>query len=470
MNNSDPHETTVNRTPIRYEPPPKAYDTMIASLRRAFLGPGMLRDSASVGIGMTLVKAAGAVKIVFMARAFGASDALDAYLMAFLLPSFASEIVVGSLSNALIPALISLRERRGREEMERSRANLLTALVVALAVVAALLLAASPLVLRLIASDFGSSKLHLTQGLFMLLLPLLPLSGVSTVWRAALNAEERFTPAALAPVTTPAVAIALLWIGGPSVTVWMLAIAHVVGLILELACLAVAMAKNGLGLMPQWSGWDAEMRTVLFQHLPLVAVAIAGNGGILVDQSMAATLASGSVSALNYGTKLATVTAGVVGGALSTAALPRFSKMAAAEDWIAVRRTLAKYAKLIMLVVVPATALLIAGSDVIVRLVFQRGALTESVASLVVSIQRWSLLQVPPAVFAAILLRVISSFQANQLLMRVALLGLILNTALDFAFKQQMGLSGIALSSSVVQFVSAAYVLLLIKNVVPISR
>lgn len=418
---------------------------------------------------MALVKAAGAIKIVFMARAFGASDALDAYLMAFLLPSFASEIVVGSCSNAVIPALISLRERRGRKEMERSRANLLTVIVVALAVVAALLLVASPLVLRLIASDFGPAKLQLTQGLFMLLLPLLPLSGVSTVWRAALNAEERFTPAALAPVTTPVLAIALLWIGGTWVTVWMLAVAHVVGLTLELICLAIAMRKNNLGLTPQWSGWDAEMRTMLMQYLPLVAVAIAGNGGVLVDQSMAATLASGSVSALNYGTKLAMVTAGVLGGALSTAALPRFSRMAAAEDWIAIRKTLRRYAKLVMLAVVPATALLIVGSDIIVRIVFQRGALTQSAASVIVSIQRWSLLQVPPAVFAAILLRLISSFQANELLMRVALLGLILNTALDFAFKQQMGLSGIALSSSVVQFASAAYVLILIRKRIPIS-
>src|SRR4051812_27526109 len=170
---------------------------MIASFGRALLRPGVLRDSAAVGLGLTIVKAAGALKIVFLARGFGTSDALDAYLVAFLLPSFASEVVVGSFSNALIPALIALREKRGRAVMERLRANLLSAVVVALTVVSVLLVLTAPLVLRILGADFGPAKLALAQGLFALLLPALPLSGFSTVWRAALNSEERFTAAAI---------------------------------------------------------------------------------------------------------------------------------------------------------------------------------------------------------------------------------------------------------------------------------
>jgi putative peptidoglycan lipid II flippase len=440
---------------------------MIASLRHAIARQGVLRDSAAVGLGLGIVKAAGALKIVFLARAFGASDALDAYLVAFLLPSFASEVVVGSFSNALIPAMIALRERSGRPAMERVRANLLAAVLVLLAVVAALLVVASPIVLRVLAADFGSAKLALTQSLFALLLPALPLSAFSTVWRAALNSEERFTSAALAPVATPLLAIALLWIGGSNVSIWMLAFAHLAGIVLELVWLAIAMRRNGLALMPRWTGWDREMRAVILQHLPLVAVAVAANGGILIDQSMAATLAAGSVSTLNYGTKLATVAAGVIGGALSTAALPRFSKLVTAEDWTALRRTLVQYSKIVLLAVVPGTLLLIALSGTIVRLVFLRGALTVTAAGLVASVQRWSLLQLPPAVFAAILLRLISSFHANSLLMRVAAVGLGLNVFLDLVLKHYMGLSGIALASSFVQLMTAGYVLILVNRKMP---
>jgi putative peptidoglycan lipid II flippase len=377
---------------------------------------------------------------------------------------------VGSFSSAMIPALIALRERKGRDAMERVRANVLAVVVMVFLLAAVLLLVASPLVLRLLAADFGSEKLRLTQGLFMVLLLILPLSGLSTVWRAALNGEERFLPAALAPVGTPLLTIALLWIGGARVNIWMLAAAHLLGLLLELVWLAIAMRGCGLGLMPRWSGWNDDLRTVIFQHLPLVAVAVAANGGMLIDQSMAATLASGSVSALNYGTKLATVTVGVVGGALSTAALPRFSKLAAVEDWTGLRAALVQYAKIVAFAVLPATLLLIALSDPVVMWVFQRGAFTESAAGLVVSVQRWSLLQLPPAILAAILLRLISSFRANHLLMRVAAAALVLNLVFDVLLKRQMGVSGIALAGSLVQLVTAAYLGIIAKRRVPNPR
>jgi putative peptidoglycan lipid II flippase len=120
--------------------------------------------------------------------------------------------------------------------------------------------------------------------------------------------------------------------------------------------------------------------------------------------------------------------------------------------------------------VVPGTLLLIAATDLIVKLMFQRGALTESAASVVASIQRWSLLQLPPAVFSAVMLRLVSSFQANQLLLRVAGVGLAVNVVCDLLLKKYMGLPGIALSSALVQLTTAFYVLIIVRSRFPISK
>ena len=40
------------------------------------------------------------------ARFFGTSDALDAFLIAFLLPSFISDVVAGSFTPSLVPLLV----------------------------------------------------------------------------------------------------------------------------------------------------------------------------------------------------------------------------------------------------------------------------------------------------------------------------------------------------------------------------
>lgn len=442
---------------------------MIASfLRNGWRSRTLLRDSAAVGSGLVLVKLAGALKIVLLARTFGTSDALDAFLIAWMIPSFFAEILAGSLSTALIPALVALRQGRGGGQIEQLRASLLAVVLAVLSVLAFLLWAASPLLLPLLTSDFNAAKRELAGHLFLILLPILPLSGISTVWRASLNAEERFLAPSMAPIATPALINLLLLCRAGAVSIEVLAVIHVGGLLLELAILAAAMRRHRLSTLPHWSSRNTQLADIFRQQLPLIGVALAANGGILIDQSMAASLAPGSVAALNYGTRLATVIAGVIGGALGTVALPRFSKLVSAGDWQPIRHTIARYAWFSLLAIVPLAGLLIAASGPIVGLVFRGGgtggAVTAEASGLITSIQQYSLLQLPPAVFAAIVTRLISALRSNHLLLWVAIASLLLNAVLDLVLKQSIGLPGIALSTAVVQLISAICLVFLVRK------
>ena len=176
------------------------------------------------------------------------------------------------------------------------------------------------------------------------------------------------------------------------------------------------------------------------------------------------------MSALGYGTRLASVLAGVIGGALSTAALPRLARYAVTEDGAGMRAALWKYGRFVLSVIVPGTLGLVALSGVIVSFVFERGAVTAAVADLIASVQRWSLLQLPFVVFTSVMLRMIAALRVNHLVLWVGALGLILNVALDFLLKQQMGLAGIALASSLVQLATAGCVLMLVKNRIPSAK
>jgi putative peptidoglycan lipid II flippase len=60
----------------------------------------------------------------------------------------------------------------------------------------------------------------------------------------------------------------------------------------------------------------------------------------LVDQSMAAMLPQGSVSAMSYGNKIVAVVIAIATTGLGTATLPYFSKMVAQKDWRGCRQTL----------------------------------------------------------------------------------------------------------------------------------
>src|SRR5712691_11596472 len=95
------------------------------SLSRRFTSWRMLADTATVGGWTAIVKVAGAAKVILAARLFGTGDAMDAYLIAFLLPSFFIDMLSGPLDSALIPTLIQVRESNGRTAAESLYASVL---------------------------------------------------------------------------------------------------------------------------------------------------------------------------------------------------------------------------------------------------------------------------------------------------------------------------------------------------------
>src|SRR5882672_6316156 len=85
----------------------------------------VLFHMATVGVCTGVVKIAGLAKVVLTARAFGMSDAQDAYLIAFLLPSFVSDTLSGSLASAMLPTFIEVRAREGRSAAIRLYSSVL---------------------------------------------------------------------------------------------------------------------------------------------------------------------------------------------------------------------------------------------------------------------------------------------------------------------------------------------------------
>ena len=80
----------------------------------------MLGDAATVGVLTSAAKLEGTGQSGFLtARFFGTSDALDAFLIAFLLPSFLSGVVAGSFTPSLVPQLIRTQADGGTEEAKR---------------------------------------------------------------------------------------------------------------------------------------------------------------------------------------------------------------------------------------------------------------------------------------------------------------------------------------------------------------
>jgi putative peptidoglycan lipid II flippase len=419
---------------------------------------------------LTLIARVGTIlKEVIVAYSFGRGDALDAFLMAFLLPSFIVILVSGTMGSALIPVFIEVQQKQGREAAEKLLSNACLVCAATLVGSAFILGLCAPYYLPYLAHGFSPEKLHLTVHLLYVLLPWVVLSGTAQLITYILNAGEKFALPALVPLTTPLVMIAVVLTADKSLGAFMLATGSLIGSILEAGFLLALLKAHGTRLRWWWSGFDEDLRLVLKQSGPLLAGAFLMASIPVVGQSLAAMLPAGSVSALAYANRIVGGITGMGAVALSTATLPYFSRMAAQQDWAGCGHTLKRYTTLLLATTIPFTVVFIVFSRPLVRAFYQRGAFTAMDTDLVYRLQALLAIQIPFLLICALLVRFLSAIRRNDLLMYGSAINVAANIILNFTLMKIWGLAGIALSTSLMQvlsclFFAASTLLILTRN------
>jgi putative peptidoglycan lipid II flippase len=431
----------------------------------------ILSAAIVVALCTLLVKVVAFSKESIIAWKFGTNDLVDAFLIATVIPSFIINVVAGSLNAALIPTYVKVRDQESQQASEKLLSGALLASLALLALTTLAIIAAAPLYFPWMTLGFSAEKLALTYQLFYVITPVVVLTGATTLLSAVLNAGEQFAFAALTPLMTPGATILLLLVFGQAIGIFALAVGLTLGAALELILLGLALHRRGIRFRPQWFGVSPALQQVGRQYLPAMTGALIMCSAVLVDQSMAAMLAPGSVAALNYALRVSSFPLLLGSTALSTAAIPYLSKMVASSDWKGVKHTLRSYLKLIFLIAIPFTGLVILLSEPIIQLLYQRGAFTHQETQLVAQILSAAAIQIPFYIADIFVVNLLTSLCLNQILMQVSVFNLLINVGLNYLFMHWIGVQGIALSTSCVYIFSFFYLLFFAnKNLNKFSR
>lgn len=433
--------------------------------RRVSVNREILSVTVAIG-GMTaVVHVATAAKDIIIAYQFGTTDVLDAYLIAFLLPLFAISIVAGSFPSAFIPTYVDLQHREGHKAAEQLYQSLMTLTLIVLTGLASILALIGPIIVPFLGSGFPPEKVALAYSLLLVLLPVLVFKGLVTVWTAVLNAGGWFYVAAGIPIVTPAVTVVLLILAGHQWGIYALVVGTLGGAIVETGIFVWHLGRLGIPILPRWSGWTPAITKVTRQYGAVVAGAFLMSSTMLVDQAMAAMLGPGSVSALSFGSKVVSFVLAVGATGLGTAVLPHFSRMVAQNDWLGVRHTLRTYVRLIFLTTIPLTLLCVYMSELLVRVIFERGLFTMADTKMVSQVQAFLFLQTPFYLVGILIVRVISAFKTNSILIWGCGINFMVNIILNYVLMQWFQVAGIALSTAVVYLVSALYLSIMLQHV-----
>ena len=432
--------------------------TSVSINRRIFaasLTVGVLTFCAHVGTG---------VKDLVVAYQFGTTDVLDAFLMAFLLPSFLVSVIVGSLPSAFIPIYHDVQRRESHAAGEALYAAVMGWGFIILVALFLLTTVVTIIVLPVLASGFGPEKLNLTRSLYLMMSPIVFFKGLTAIWTMKLNINEQFAFTSAIGILSPLLSLACLIYGVNLWGIYALAVGTVLGAFFETMISGCYIHVSGMTVTPRLSAWSSSLREVAKQYGPSLVGGLLMGSTILVDQSMAAMLDPGSVTALNFGGKLVSFAIAIGATALGTAVLPYFSEMVSAADWKGIDHTLRKYLGLILKVTIPLTLAGAVLSERIVGAVFQRGAFTAMDTQLVGGLQAVLLLQLPLYLVGTVLVRLLSALKANHILMWGCVLNCVVNIVLNYVLMQWLDIVGIALATFLVYLSSVMFLSFMLRR------
>lgn len=335
-----------------------------------------LARAASLVMVLFLVsRVLGLLREVVIARQFGASAEMDAYLAAFRLPDFLFYVVAGgALGSAFIPIFtgyLAREDHPGAWRLASAVINWVALFLTGLGGLAALF---APWIVHYFFADFAPAQQTLTIELMRWMLISTVIFGVSGVVMGILNAHQHFFLPALAPVIYNLAIILGAWLLGPIWGVRGLAAGVVVGAASHLLVqLPGLLSGERLRYQPALAWRDPSLGEVARLMGPRVLGLAAVQLNFVVNAVLAAGLTAGSLTALNYGWIIMLLPQGIIAQAVATALFPTLAALAATEQWTELRRIFAVTLRSLLFLTLPAAAGLVVLSEPLVRLLLERG-------------------------------------------------------------------------------------------------
>lgn len=380
----------------------------------------LVRAAAVLALGNVASRVLGLGRETVKARFFGTLPALSAFEIAAAVPTTLFDLIVGGMVNSsLVPIFSDYATEERRDELWAVASTFLSVATVVLLIVVLLVeLFPAPVVAALGAYNFADPLL--TQqaiSLTRLSVPVVLFLSISSILTGLLYALKRFTlPAFTGAVFNGVIVLAvLLRPDHIESLVWgMLA-----GSLLQVAMQLPALRSARLRWRLDWR--HPAIRRILQLYTPIVAGLVVNQAGIAVGYNLATLSGDQSLTYMRYATTLYQFPQGLVVTALSIAILPTLSEQARGVV-TTFRRTLAQGIRLVLTLILPATAGLFALALPIVTLLFQGGRFTAADSEVTALALRLFLFGLP---FAAVDQMLIFASYARKDTVRPALVGVI---------------------------------------------
>lgn len=403
-----------------------------------------------------LSKCFGFGRDVVLAHFFGAGDITDAYFVSQTIPEFLFSLVVQTIGIGFIPIYVEILHKQSKEHANHFATQVLFCAWILCAGLVVFVHLFTAQIVHIFAVNFSLQAAQ-TAITFVRISVLAMFFRISTsVVSACLQANDEFIFPAAIGLPLDVVVIVSVIVGfytTPVMLAWGLVAASATQI---LFLLPVMLKKIKLQFHQLFPLLTPNLKKMAFLFLPVALGVSANQINILVDRTLASAV-QGGISALNYANKTNNVVENIIILSLAMVMFPTFATCFSKKDFKAFITSVTKSLNIVIFTMLPCSVLFILFAPNIIDLLFGHGAFSAASTQQTVSVMRYYAIGLLGLSCSVIFVRSLYAAQKVSWVSLTACCTVTINVVLNLILSRYMGISGLALATSIANICSALF-------------
>lgn len=412
------------------------------------------RSTAAIFALTLLSRLTGFFRTMVLAVLFGTSMSADAWVMASALPNLLFGAANQAVTSTTVPIASKIQSDSSSNQYQSFINQVWTLLLLGSCTMVILGEVLAPIIISLLAPGFHGNERALTIRMTRIMIPSMIFWGASGFLSGILQSRENFYGMTLSPLVLNLVqilGIVLLsrWLG-ISGAAWgfTLAVAS------QLLLLIPLMRRQGFSPHFTHSFHHPQLRPMWQLMWPSMLVSSTSNIELITDRILASSMATGSISAMNFAYTMSMVPLGLVIAPLTTPIYTRLTRYYAERDRTRFGSMAIMGLRWILLIVVPVTLLLLVLNVPILRALYEHGRFTRSSLELTSHLLLCFLIALPAIAISTYLQQLYYARQDTKRPARYSLFAVMVNIIGNLTLTRYIGIYGLVLSSAIASWIN----------------
>jgi putative peptidoglycan lipid II flippase len=407
-------------------------------------------------------KIIGFFREIILAYTYGTSYEADAFLLALSIAGIATAIFFAALKTAYIPVYSNLNLNNSYNEVKQFVNVSYTYVLIIVTVLSFVSFVFAQNLVNLFAPGIDQETRELTTTIVRIVQFTVILSAIIELNNARLQVHKVYLVPIILGFASNLIMIIHMLVFKNSVIG--LSIAFSIGILMQLVLQIPFLFKKKLFFKVSLSFKDKNLKKFIRLVIPIVIGTAIYEINVIVDKILASSLPIGSISALSYGSKLVLFFTSILAASVTSVFFTSMTNYNNKKEVNSFGKMFESTFIIIFMVSIPTTMVFVVFSKQIIAMIFQYGMFDTGSTDLTSSVFLYYSIAIPFIAIRDVLNRTLYSINAMKSATINGSIAVVINILLSIILVRIMGISGLALATSISTIIGSILLFINVKN------